>query len=35
MGFRVRTTFLRGAIVFDNGKVVGAPRGRYLHRPTS
>ena len=35
MGFKVRATFLRGALVFDNGKVVGAPRGRYLHRPTS
>ena len=34
MGFRVKTTFLRGEVVFDNGKVVGAPRGRYLHRPT-
>jgi allantoinase len=35
MGFKVKTTLLRGEIVFDNGKVVGSPRGRYLHRPTS
>ena len=34
MGFKVKTTFLRGEPVFDNGNVVGAPRGRYLHRPT-
>jgi allantoinase len=31
---KVKATFLRGASVYDNGKVVGAPRGRYLHRPT-
>jgi len=34
LGFKVKTTFLRGEPVFENGKVVGAPRGRYLHRPT-
>ena len=31
---RVKATFLRGSLVCDNGNVVGAPRGRYLHRPT-
>jgi allantoinase len=30
---RVTTTLLRGEIVFDQGKIVGPPRGRYLHRP--
>jgi allantoinase len=35
LGFKVRTTFLRGEAIYDNGKVVGAPRGRYLHRPTA
>src|SRR5688572_5688898 len=32
---RVKSTFLRGSLVCENGKVVGAPRGRYLHRPTT
>ncbi|HEX2238939.1 MAG TPA: hypothetical protein VHJ19_11585 [Gammaproteobacteria bacterium] len=31
---RVKATFLRGALVCENGKVPGPPRGRYLHRPT-
>jgi len=30
---RVVTTYLRGAAVYDNGRIVGAPRGRYLQRP--
>jgi allantoinase len=30
---RVERTFLRGALVYDNGKVVGPPRGEYLRRP--
>lgn len=30
---RVKTTFLRGQRVFDNGKVVGKPTGKYLRRP--
>ena len=30
----VKATFLRGALVCENGKVLGPPRGRYLHRPT-
>jgi allantoinase len=32
---RVKATFLRGELVCENGNVVGAPRGRYLHRPTA
>jgi len=32
---KVKVTFLRGEVVCENGKVVGTPRGRYLHRPTS
>jgi allantoinase len=32
---RVKATFLRGELVCENGKVLGAPRGRYLHRPTA
>jgi allantoinase len=31
---RVKTTFLRGVPVYQNGNVVGPARGRYLHRPT-
>jgi allantoinase len=31
---RVEATFLRGMLVCENGKVLGAPRGQYLHRPT-
>ena len=30
---RVKTTFLRGAVVYDEGEVVGEPTGRYLARP--
>lgn len=30
---RVKSTFLRGELVYDNGNVVGPARGRYLHRP--
>jgi len=30
---RVTATFLRGALVYDGQRVVGPPRGRYLHRP--
>jgi N-acyl-D-aspartate/D-glutamate deacylase len=32
---RVKATFLRGALVCENGNVVGQPRGKYLHRPTA
>ena len=31
---RVKATFLRGALVCENGKVLGPPRGRYRHPPT-
>jgi allantoinase len=30
---RVKSTFLRGALVYHEGKVVGPARGKYLHRP--
>src|SRR5205085_10612555 len=32
---RVKATFLRGALVCENGKVMGQPRGKYRHRPTA
>jgi allantoinase len=32
---RVKATFLRGALVCENGNIVGTSRGRYLHRPTA
>jgi allantoinase len=31
---KVKATFLRGELVYENGNIVGKPRGRYLHRPT-
>jgi allantoinase len=31
---KVKATFLRGGLIYDNGEVTGSPRGRYLHRPT-
>jgi allantoinase len=31
---QVQTTFLRGRLVYDRGRIVGAARGRYLARPT-
>ncbi len=30
---RVKTTFLRGNCIYDNGKVIGKPIGKYLQRP--
>jgi allantoinase len=30
---RVTTTFLRGVPVYADGDIVGAPNGKYLHRP--
>jgi allantoinase len=30
----VTDTFLRGHLVLQDGRVVGEPRGQYLHRPT-
>jgi allantoinase len=35
LGARVKATFLRGELVCERGNIVGAPRGRYLHRPTA
>ncbi len=31
----VDATFLRGGCVYENGQVIGKPRGQYLHRPTA
>jgi allantoinase len=30
---KVTATFLRGQLIFDKGKVLGEPKGIYLHRP--
>ena len=30
---RVKTTFLRGHLIYENGKVIGEPQGRFMHRP--
>ncbi len=30
---RVEATFLRGELVYENGKIVGPPKGRYVKRP--
>jgi allantoinase len=32
---RVKATFLRGDLIYENGNIVGEPRGCYLHRPTN
>ncbi|MBI3368413.1 MAG: dihydroorotase family protein [Burkholderiales bacterium] len=32
---RVDATFLRGMKIYEDGQVLGAPRGQYLHRPTA
>ncbi|MCU0661152.1 MAG: dihydroorotase family protein [Myxococcota bacterium] len=32
---KVKSTFLRGELIYDNGGIVGAPRGKYLRRPSS
>ena len=32
---RVEETFLRGQLIYQDGKVVGKPRGEYLFRPTT
>jgi hypothetical protein len=29
----VTSTFLRGRLIYDNGKAIGKPQGQYLHRP--
>ncbi|MCU0691635.1 MAG: dihydroorotase family protein [Polyangiaceae bacterium] len=31
---RVKSTFLRGNLIYDKGQVLGQPQGRYLKRPT-
>jgi allantoinase len=33
LGARVKTTFLRGQRIFDNGEVIGEPTGIFLQRP--
>ena len=33
MSARVDATFLRGMKIFEDGQVIGKPRGQYLHRP--
>lgn len=33
MSATVTSTFLRGRLIYDNGKPVGKPQGQYLHRP--
>jgi allantoinase len=30
---RVKSTFLRGSLIYDNGEIVGPARGQYLQRP--
>jgi len=30
---RVKATFLRGQLIYENGNIVGEPKGAYLHRP--
>jgi allantoinase len=35
LGCKVKATFLRGGLIYENGKAIGPPRGRYLHRPTN
>ena len=33
MSASVTSTFLRGRLIYDNGKAIGKPQGQYLHRP--
>ena len=33
MSASVSSTYLRGKLIYDNGKAVGGPSGKYLHRP--
>ena len=33
LGARVKTTVLRGTVIYDDGKVIGKPTGEYLFRP--
>jgi allantoinase len=32
---RVKCTFLRGTLIYADGKIIGPPRGEYLRRPQS
>jgi allantoinase len=32
---RVKSTFLRGQLIYDGGNVIGAAQGKYLSRPTA
>ncbi len=32
---RVKSTFLRGELVYDAGTTIGPARGQYLHRPAT
>jgi allantoinase len=31
---RIKSTFLRGNLIYHNGSVIGQPTGQYLHRPS-
>jgi allantoinase len=31
---RVKATFLRGELIYQNGNIVGPARGQYVRRPT-
>jgi allantoinase len=33
LGARVKTTVLRGRVIYDEGQVIGPPSGQYLFRP--
>ena len=35
MSASVSATFLRGQLIYENGEVLGKPRGQYLFRPTA
>ncbi len=35
MSASVTATYLRGHLIYQNGQVIGKPRGQYLHRPTA
>ena len=35
MSARVEATFLRGQLIYNDGEVIGKPRGEYLFRPTA
>ena len=35
LGARVKTTVLRGTVIYDDGRIIGQPIGEYLFRPGS